>query len=130
MIKLLGSLGDLPLFRVCKLERCSGYAVRQEREKAAAAAAAAAKEAAQRLADALEAAEADKVAALAALREEEQNKYLGAHAVPAVEAVARGTPSEERAESVRILAYLLAPGWLLAGKAAALEVCCMPLSTF
>jgi hypothetical protein len=96
-----------------------------ERSRAAAAASAAAAELAHSKAEA----QAREAAALAALRQQLEAERLSSHSVPAVEAVAEVVPGGERGSAVRILAHLLSPGWLLASKAAAVEVrtlCCPP----
>ena len=74
------------------------------------------------LAAARAAAHNDAQAHIAAKTEELQHEYAGKHAVPSVEAFAEGLKEPQRREGLRLLANLLAPGWLLAAKAAAAEV--------
>lgn len=50
-----------------------------------------------------------------------EQKYFGM-APPGVEAVAATLGDAERGDCVRIMSQLLSPGWLLASKAACLEV--------
>jgi hypothetical protein len=66
--------------------------------------------------------DAAAAATQAALRERLEQEYLDRHMGPAVEKMAERLGDAERQDAVRVLAHLLAPAWLLAGKAGQVEV--------